>query len=408
MRLALHSSDRAAWPGAFLAFVWLFLGPCDAFAASYPFRVEAEQQGRFHLLQARNEGAAPVSVRVEVSGANLAGLDRWPQVSVVPPRSGATLGRIEASDPSAAYRFDFHYAFQVGDLHARHAPDFPYRLPFRDGEGYRVLQAPGGPITTHTDGRSTYAIDFDLPEGTPVVAARDGIVFEVVTGHTFGRLDPALKGMANHVGIVHADGTIAEYVHFRSGPYVVRPGQSVTAGTVIGYSGNTGYSSRPHLHFAVVRPVVREDGKLDAESVPVKFRFAGGSEPEPAQAGAVAVAGDPASVVSPVAPQASAPTERESSGTASFAEKADPRPSNTEVRDSSQGSPSNHDGQSAPDRPGRAGVSFQVPANLAQVPIWIWILAAAGVWAAAGVVARLFSRSGPANRVEPRMRSGRG
>lgn len=405
MRPAPRPGVSARRTGVFTAVYLVFASPCVVVAGNYPFRVDAEQQGRVHLLQARNDGEAPVSVRIEVSGDNVAGLERWPQISVVRPRSSVSLGRIESANPAAGYRFNFHYSFQIGDLGARHVTDFPYRLPFRDGEGYRVLQAPGGPITTHTDRRSAYAIDFDLPEGTPVVAARDGIVFEVVTGHTFGRLDPALKGMDNHVGIYHADGSIGEYVHFRSSPYVVRPGQFVAAGTVIGYSGNTGYSSAPHLHFAVVRPVVRENGKFEAESIPVKFRFREGATPEPVRIGSVAYAGESTNTAAPMA-QPAEQSQSDRSSSASEAGMANVRPPGTEVRQRIDESPSDQLAQSAPDRQSRGGVSFHVPAELSKVPIWIWVMIAVGVWVAAGLLARLVRSTGPSDRVEPTTKSG--
>jgi murein DD-endopeptidase MepM/ murein hydrolase activator NlpD len=75
---------------------------------------------------------------------------------------------------------------------------------------------------------------------------------------------------ANTVAIVHDDGTVAEYAHLSPGPDSVKPGQRVAAGELLGYSGNTGYSSGPHLHFIVSRPTVA-DGKVTRVSVPIQF-----------------------------------------------------------------------------------------------------------------------------------------
>ena len=71
----------------------------------------------------------------------------------------------------------------------------------------------------------------------------------------------------NFVAIEHRDGTFATYYHLKKDGVLVRIGESVDRGDQLGYSGNTGYSSGPHLHFQVYKAV---DAK-NIESIPVKF-----------------------------------------------------------------------------------------------------------------------------------------
>jgi murein DD-endopeptidase MepM/ murein hydrolase activator NlpD len=71
---------------------------------------------------------------------------------------------------------------------------------------------------------------------------------------------------ANVVRILHDDGTYAVYAHLNTNTIRVRPGDRVERGDYIADSGNTGYSSGPHLHFAVVRNV-----GMRIESVPITF-----------------------------------------------------------------------------------------------------------------------------------------
>jgi len=71
------------------------------------------------------------------------------------------------------------------------------------------------------------------------------------------RPDPAARARTNYLRLLHADGTMTIYVHLRTGSARVQIGQSVAAGELIAESGNTGYSTGPHLHFAVQR----NDGK---------------------------------------------------------------------------------------------------------------------------------------------------
>lgn len=61
--------------------------------------------------------------------------------------------------------------------------------------------------------------------------------------------------------ILHNDSTIGRYLHFKHKGVAVKLGQKVKRNTIIGYSGSTGYSSNPHLHFAVTSPIDGSNSK---------------------------------------------------------------------------------------------------------------------------------------------------
>ena len=105
---------------------------------------------------------------------------------------------------------------------------------------YRVT-SPFGNRDAPTAGASTYhqGIDLGAPEGTPIYASRTG----VVTAATFG------KSAGYYVSINHGDGFSSIYMHMTR--YVVKKGQAVSAGQVIGYVGSTGTSTGNHLHFGI-------------------------------------------------------------------------------------------------------------------------------------------------------------
>ena len=106
-----------------------------------------------------------------------------------------------------------------------------------------------------------------MPIGTDVMAAREGVGFDVAASNFSGGLDPARDGPnANVVRILHDDGTYAIYAHLNTNTIRVRPGDRVQRGQYIADSGNTGFSSGPHLHFSVVR-----NAGMYIESVPVMF-----------------------------------------------------------------------------------------------------------------------------------------
>ncbi|WP_018990361.1 M23 family metallopeptidase [Aromatoleum toluclasticum] len=257
------------------------IGPCLAAPNdNYPFTVESEPEGDGHRIVARNNGPAPVSVKVALLYSVYATPDReFPVFAVVPPNGGVLhLGRFKRTMSGVGYSFRYSSSWLLGDFNARQSADALYRLPYRDGSGYPIGQAAGGAITTHHSADSAHAVDIVMPQDTPVLAARDGTVIYTEANQRYGGKTPDLLDKANEVRIRHADGTIGVYAHLAHGGVHVYPGQRVAAGEQIGLVGSTGYSSGPHLHF-VVQQVVRNGDDLGMASIP--FRFYVGNPPVP-------------------------------------------------------------------------------------------------------------------------------
>jgi murein DD-endopeptidase MepM/ murein hydrolase activator NlpD len=117
-------------------------------------------------------------------------------------------------------------------------------LPWTPGTSFRVTQAHGG--FSH-DGDSYWAWDFGLPEGTPVLAAHNGVVRVVHDGGDVGCCSASCGYGANYVVLDRGDGTESLYLHLQSTN--VSPGQEVIRGELVGHSGATGYVCGAHLHF---------------------------------------------------------------------------------------------------------------------------------------------------------------
>lgn len=110
-----------------------------------------------------------------------------------------------------------------------------YRQPF-EGD-WPITQKYGDTITSkfHT------GIDYGCPEGTPILASNDGTVMTAKTDMS------ANGGYGKYIVIQHKDGNATLYGHLSR--FVVTAGKQVVQSEVIGYSGNTGNSTGPHLHF---------------------------------------------------------------------------------------------------------------------------------------------------------------
>ncbi len=128
--------------------------------------------------------------------------------------------------------------------------DVEYLYPL-SGTALQVEQGWGG-IFSHHDLQNRYAVDFAADIGTQVIAARAGTVMDIETDFERAGLDTGNDASrANFVRIVHDDGTMALYAHLKPEGVLVRVGQRVRKAEVIGLSGNTGFTTGPHLHFAV-------------------------------------------------------------------------------------------------------------------------------------------------------------
>ena len=238
----------------------------------YPFFVREVDVMDGKRLLAENEGFAPVSIMVRLTESrNVTASRPLPLAVVIPPRSTEVITTLTAASPQAPWGFRYTYHHFVGDFKAQPTGAWPYRIPVDPVQGTRISQGPGGPLTSHDNGFSRYAVDIPIPIGTPVLAARAGTVIDTRLGSNQGGMEPTYAGEANYVRVLHDDSTQALYWHLKQNGVLVRPGARVVEGQRIGLSGNTGNSTAPHLHFAV--QVTRAIGDhFEAVSVPFVFK----------------------------------------------------------------------------------------------------------------------------------------
>ena len=233
-----------------------------------PARISIRNRGtpEAPVLAAINDYYGPVEV--EISAKALKSMRAEPPLPVrvvVPARTERTV--VAFKPVGARWSYSYQVRAVLGDPAAAHRPEQAYAPPFAPGQRFRIGQAFDGGFS-HQHPQSRYAVDIGLPLGTPVRAARAGSIMEVAGDFFDGGTDPKYQTRANAVRVLHDDGTMAVYAHLHPDSIQVAPGQRVERGAWLANSGNTGFSTGPHLHFAVQR-------NAGMELVSIPFEFAG-------------------------------------------------------------------------------------------------------------------------------------
>ncbi|MDG9979397.1 peptidoglycan DD-metalloendopeptidase family protein [Pseudomonas oleovorans] len=224
-------------------------------------KLETRKHEAGETLMVRNDLHAPVEIELRIEAQeNVSGVSDEPIRWVLPARSTirlATLAPREAGKPMS-YKPRLRHALGDPRLVPLH---YKYPLPWQGGP-FRLTQGANGRYS-HFTPKGRYAIDIAMPEGTPILAARGGMVVRIENAQTGRGNNPS----GNYVRILHDDGTMGVYLHLMRGSVSVAEGTRVAVGQQIARSGNTGNSTGPHLHFVVQRNV-----GLAVESIPFNFR----------------------------------------------------------------------------------------------------------------------------------------
>jgi murein DD-endopeptidase MepM/ murein hydrolase activator NlpD len=209
----------------------------------------------YHIV---NNSVAPVEIRLKKLDKSIAAITLKNEVTLqnrdtIFKAVSVTNLFINSIDESELLSKYISSKFDYGDSKtARHNDNYSYSLPIEIGKEVRISQGFNGK-KSHQSIASKYAIDFDIQVGTKIYAAREGVVVYTIT-HYKKSGGKELTYKANKIVILHNDGTFASYSHLKHNGAIIKKGDNVKRGQHIGYSGNTGNSSGPHLHFAVRLP----------------------------------------------------------------------------------------------------------------------------------------------------------
>lgn len=223
------------------------------------------QKGAVNYFRVRNPFYAPMSIEL-ISPQVANGKKEW----LVPPQTVMDL--IQSSDAIEPYK----YRWQLGDaavVPARQRYQFPVQTPACTP----ISQSFNGRFS-HTKDHSRYAVDIAMDVGTPIVAARAGVVVRVKDDYHMGGVNDYFLDKGNYVSVIHEDGTFASYYHILLGTAAVKAGDQVQAGQLLAKSGSSGFSSGPHLHFVIYR-----NAGFRQQSIPFQFITKNGNLVEPVE-----------------------------------------------------------------------------------------------------------------------------
>jgi len=221
-----------------------------------------------------NDEVCPVSMKIDMELNNMSSSEGNHKIFVIPAKTkGFTITTLQTIKPNTSGGFKTKSLGNYGDVTITPTGEYNYYLPFRQGKTYVVDQGYNGRFS-HQNQNS---IDFTMPIGSEVLAARDGIVVRVVENNNQGCADKSCAPYNNYILIYHSDGTFSEYVHLKLNGAVVKEGDTVKENDLIGYSGQTGWANGPHLHFMVFIPRLNTETR---ETLPTKFKINDGRQTE--------------------------------------------------------------------------------------------------------------------------------
>lgn len=208
-----------------------------------------------------NDEFSPITIQVNLSLENLKSSNSNLSAIVIPARTkGFFITKLIKENESLGYHYSYKCISNFGDATIdKYDSNYVYELPFNSSNSIKVQQGYFGKYTH----KNEKALDFDLPEGTEVLAAREGIVIAITQHNKIYCPSEKCLDYNNYVNILHPDGTIANYSHLKQFSVNPKVGDFVLQGQPIAKSGRTGFTTGPHLHFTCYLPGLEKNKTID-------------------------------------------------------------------------------------------------------------------------------------------------
>jgi len=236
----------------------------------FDIKTYGEQITNGYELFVDNNEPYPISIELSFELTNLRSKDINKTIYVIPAHTKRHLtNSLSIINKGKSYKYSYKTSFNKGNHHKTlYDEHHIYDLPFKKGEEYLLFQGYNGKQTHQNES----SLDFTMPIGTPITAARGGIVANVIIHNNKTCFKRECQQFNNKITIYHDDGTFADYAHLKFKGSSLKKGDSVSQGEIIGYSGNVGYSNGPHLHFVVYRQEIK-----DMHTIKTQFKIGSGN-----------------------------------------------------------------------------------------------------------------------------------
>lgn len=240
-----------------LTVLMLSISGIIAAQTSGKLKFTTEKSKNSYVIYGENEEEMPMSAVFKFTLTNMKSTLNSDEIVVIPAKSTRNLiAVISQLDLTKSYSYKYSSMYNFGDVTLNSFDkQYQYSLPFETGKTFLIYQG-YNTLKSHKD---QVALDFNLKVGDKIFAARGGKVVAVEEKFEQGCGTIECAKYNNKILILHSDGTFAEYLHLKQNGAEVNVGENISQGQMIGYSGNTGWSTGPHLHFAVF--INRMDGK---------------------------------------------------------------------------------------------------------------------------------------------------
>lgn len=224
-----------------------------------------EKVNNEYQIYAENAELVPMSVYFQFTLENMQSTLPADKIIVIPANSKRfPVFKLSIINLKKAARYNFRSTYNFGDVTlTKFDENYIYDLPFETGKTYAIYQGYNGKISHQNQA----ALDFGLDVGDKIFAAREGKVVAIEEGFNTRCETIECAKFNNKIIILQPDGTFEEYLHLKQNGAEVQLGDEISKGQFIGYSGNTGWSTGPHLHFAVFL------NKMKGERIYIKTKF---------------------------------------------------------------------------------------------------------------------------------------
>ncbi len=235
------------------------------------FKLYYEETDNGFRILADNDEYSPVSAKIDFRLENLNSTNGDHKVFVVPARTKKyTITDLNVIDRKKRIKLGYESTYNHGDHNQKkYDADFKYYLPYGKGATFWLSQGYNG-STSH---QGENALDFKMPMGTKIYTAREGVVVDLEESFSKSCTTAECAKYNNFILVYHNDGTFAEYTHIKKNGASVTIGDQVKIGQFIGYSGDVGWATGPHLHFIVFLQRLK-----DRETLKTKFLTGKGSK----------------------------------------------------------------------------------------------------------------------------------